>query len=94
MTDILTDLASRIGTRTALVDDRPDGHLVTWTFAQLEANANKLAQLLLDLGVRPNDRVLSCGQNSCWLVAMTNAVRKIGAVGVPLNYRLTHEEAA
>ena len=25
---------------------------------------------------------------------MTNAVRKIGAVGVPLNYRLTHEEAS
>jgi fatty-acyl-CoA synthase/long-chain acyl-CoA synthetase len=94
MTDILTDLAARIGSRTALVDDRPDGHLVTWTFAQLEEKANQLARLLVELGVRPNDRVLSCGQNSCWLVAMTNAVRKIGAVGVPLNYRLTHEEAA
>ncbi len=78
----------------ALVDDRPDGHLVKWSFAELEANANRLARLLIELGVKPNDRVLSCGQNSCWLVAMTNAVRKIGAVGVPLNYRLTHEEAS
>lgn len=94
MADILTDLADKIGSRLALVDDRPDGHVVKWTFAQLEANANKLARLLLDLGVKPNDRVLSCGQNSCWLVAMTNAVRKIGAVGVPLNYRLTHDEAS
>ncbi len=78
----------------ALVDDRPDGHLVKWSFDELEANANRLARLLIELGVKSNDRVLSCGQNSCWLVAMSNAVRKIGAVGVPLNYRLTHEEAS
>ena len=94
MTDILTELAAKLGARMALVDDRPDGHLVKWSFAELEANANRLARLLVELGVTSNDRVLSCGQNSCWLVAMTNAVRKIGAVGVPLNYRLTHEEAS
>ncbi|MEQ1755380.1 MAG: AMP-binding protein [Micropepsaceae bacterium] len=94
MADILTDLAAKLGSRLALVDDRPDGHVVKWSFEELEINANKLARLLLELGVKSNDRVLSCGQNSCWLVAMTNAVRKIGAVGVPLNYRLTHEEAA
>lgn len=94
MTDILTELAAKLGARLALVDDRPDGHLVKWSFAELEANANRLARLLIELGVKSNDRVLSCGQNSCWLVAMTNAVRKIGAVGVPLNYRLTHEEAS
>ena len=94
MTDILTDLAAKLGSRVALVDDRPDGHFVQWSFVELEAHANQLARLLIELGVRSNDRVLSCGQNSCWLVAMTNAVRKIGAVGVPLNYRLTHEEAS
>ena len=94
MTDILTDLADKLGSRVALVDDRPDGHFVQWSFVELEAHANQLARLLIELGVRSNDRVLSCGQNSCWLVAMTNAVRKIGAVGVPLNYRLTHEEAS
>jgi fatty-acyl-CoA synthase/long-chain acyl-CoA synthetase len=94
MADILTELAAKIGSRTALVDDRPGGRVDTWTFAALEENSNKLARLLIQLGVGPNDRVLSCGQNSCWLVAMTNAVRKIGAVGVPLNYRLTEEEAS
>ena len=94
MTDILTDLASRLGAKLALIDDRPNGHEVTWTFAELEAWANRLARSLVALGVRPKDRVVSCGQNSCWLVAMSNAARKIGAVGVPLNYRLTAEEAA
>jgi acyl-CoA synthetase (AMP-forming)/AMP-acid ligase II len=93
MNDVLTDLAARLGRKIALIDDRPGGPVVKWTFAELEANANRLARLLIELGVRPKDRIVSCGQNSCWLVAMSNAVRKIGAVGVPLNYRLTPEEA-
>jgi fatty-acyl-CoA synthase/long-chain acyl-CoA synthetase len=93
MTDILTELAAKIGPRIALVDDRPGGRVDKWTFADLEARSNQLARLLVQLGVKGNDRVLSCGQNSCWLVAMTNAVRKVGAVGVPLNYRLTEDEA-
>jgi fatty-acyl-CoA synthase/long-chain acyl-CoA synthetase len=94
MTDILTELAAKIGPRLALVDDRPGGRIDRWTVADLEARAHQLARVLLALGVKGSDRVLSCGQNSCWLVAMTNAVRKIGVVGVPLNYRLTEEEAA
>ena len=93
MTDILTELAAKIGPRLALVDDRPGGRVDRWSFADLEARSNQLARLLVQLGVKGNDRVLSCGQNSCWLVAMTNAVRKVGAVGVPLNYRLTEDEA-
>src|SRR5262245_59164080 len=93
MADVLTDLAAQIGDKIALIDDRPGGRIVKWTFAELEATSNRLARVLLDLGVKPKDRIVSCGQNSCWLVAMTNAVRKIGAVGVPLNYRLTPDEA-
>ena len=34
-----------------------------------------------------------CGPNSVPVVAVINAARKIGAVAVPLNYRLTPEEA-
>ena len=94
MADILTELAAQLGNKVALIDDRPGGPLVKWSFAELEATANRLARLLLELGVQPKDRIVSCGQNSCWLVAMSNAVRKIGAVGVPLNYRLTAEEAS
>ncbi|MBL8779912.1 MAG: AMP-binding protein, partial [Alphaproteobacteria bacterium] len=93
MNDVLTDLAARLGGKIALIDDRPGGPVVKWTFAELEANANRLARLLIEQGVKPKDRIVSCGQNSCWLVAMSNAVRKIGAVGVPLNYRLTADEA-
>ena len=46
------------------------------------------------LGVEPGDRVMWCGRNSHWPVACGHAARKVGAVSVPLNYRLTPEEAA
>ena len=49
---------------------------------------------LVDLGVRPGDKIVWCGQNSTGIVEMMNAARKIGATAVPLNYRLSDEEAA
>ena len=94
MSDILTDLAAANPTKPAIIDDRPDGTLIQWTFAELEANANRLAHVFLDLGVAPGDKVIWCGHNSPWVVACGHAARKIGAVSVPLNYRLTGEEAA
>jgi len=79
--------------KPGVIDDRPDGTVVMWTYAELEARANRVANLLLSLGVRPGAKVLWCGPNSPQVVAVMNATRKIGAVAVPLNYRLTPEEA-
>jgi fatty-acyl-CoA synthase/long-chain acyl-CoA synthetase len=79
--------------KPGVIDDRPDGTVITWTYAELEAQANRVANLLLSLGVRPGTRVLWCGPNSPQVVAIMNAARKIGAVAVPLNYRLTPQEA-
>ena len=53
-----------------------------------------LARVLIAEGVGAKDRVIWCGQNSPWVVALMAAARKLGAVAVPLNYRLTAEEAA
>jgi acyl-CoA synthetase (AMP-forming)/AMP-acid ligase II len=64
-----------------------------WTYAELEARANRVANLLLSLGAGPGKKVLWCGPNSPEVVAVMSAARKIGAVAVPLNYRLTPEEA-
>ena len=50
--------------------------------------------MLLDHGVARGDKVVWCGQNSTGIVTMVNAARKIGATAVPLNYRLSDEEAA
>ncbi|MFN8023123.1 MAG: AMP-binding protein [Acidimicrobiales bacterium] len=95
MGDFLSAYALTQGTKLAVVDDRPDGTVRQLTFAELESASNKLANVLLDLGVRPGDsKVVWCGQNSIGLVQMINAARKLGVTAVPLNYRLSDEEAA
>ncbi len=94
MPDMLTALAEQLGDKPALIDDRPDGDSLRWSYAELEANANRLARVFLTQGVRPGDKVLWCGKNALWPVACGHAARKAAAVSVPLNYRLTDEEAA
>ncbi len=91
--DILSIYAQSQPDKPGVIDDRPDGTVVTWTYAELEAQANRVANLLLSLGAGPGRKVLWCGPNSPEVVAVMGATRKIGAVAVPLNYRLTPEEA-
>ena len=91
--DLLAAYATTLGDKPAVIDDRPGARARSWSFAELSTWANRLAHLLVSLGVRPGDKVVSCGQNSAPLLAMTHAVRRAGAVAVPLNYRLTAEEA-
>src|ERR1700719_423839 len=79
--------------KPGVIDDRPAGTVVVWTYAELEAQSNRVANLLLSLGAGPGTNVLWCGPNSPGVVAVMNATRKIGAVAVPLNYRLTPQEA-
>jgi fatty-acyl-CoA synthase/long-chain acyl-CoA synthetase len=79
--------------KPGVIDDRPDGTVLTWTYAEFDAQANRVANLLLSLGAGPRQKVLWCGPNSPQVVAAMSATRKIGAVAVPLNYRLTPEEA-
>jgi acyl-CoA synthetase (AMP-forming)/AMP-acid ligase II len=91
--DILSTYAQMQPDKPGVIDDKPDGTVVTWTYAELEAQANRVANLLLSLGAGPDKKVLWCGPNSPEMVAVINAARKIGAIAVPLNYRLTPEEA-
>jgi fatty-acyl-CoA synthase/long-chain acyl-CoA synthetase len=93
MPDTLSSYAQSQPGKPGVIDDRPDGTVVTWTYAELEAQSNRVANLLLSLGAGPGEKVLWCGPNSPEVVAVMNATRKIGAVAVPLNYRLTPEEA-
>jgi acyl-CoA synthetase (AMP-forming)/AMP-acid ligase II len=91
--DFLSAYARSQPDKPGVIDDRPDGTVVTWTYAELEAQSNRVANLLLSLGAGPGTKVLWCGPNSPQVLAVMNAARKIGAVAVPLNYRLTPEEA-
>jgi acyl-CoA synthetase (AMP-forming)/AMP-acid ligase II len=91
--DILSIYARSQPDKPGVIDDKPDGTVVTWTYAELDARSNRVANLLLSLGAGPGRKVLWCGPNSPEVVAIMTATRKIGAVAVPLNYRLTPDEA-
>ena len=93
MLDTLSIYAQSQPDKPGVIEDKSDGTVVTWTYAELEAQSNRVANLLLSLGTGPGKKVLWCGPNSPEVVAVMNATRKIGAVAVPLNYRLTPEEA-
>ena len=80
--------------KPAVIDDRPGAPVVNWSYAELNRRVNQLGHYLIGLGVSPATKVVWCGQNSAALLAGSNAIRKVGAVGVPLNYRLTPDEAA
>jgi acyl-CoA synthetase (AMP-forming)/AMP-acid ligase II len=93
MQDILTAYAAGQPDKPAVIADNGTGEIVSWTYAQLEAEANRLANALAALGAGPGQKVIWCGPNSPQIVAVMSATRKIGAVAVPLNYRLTPDEA-
>ena len=95
MADFLTAYALTQTDKLAVVDDRPTGEVLSLTYGQLNEQANRLANVLLGLGAAPGEtKVVWCGQNSIGLVVMINAARKLGVTAVPLNYRLSDEEAA
>ena len=55
---------------------------------------NQLAHVLAAHGAGPGVKVVWCGQNSMGIANLVVAARKVGATAVPLNYRLSDEEAA
>jgi fatty-acyl-CoA synthase/long-chain acyl-CoA synthetase len=79
--------------KPAVIDDRPGGPVLSRTYDQLNRHANRLANVMLELGVRPSDKVVWCGANSLSVAALGHAAGKIKATAVPLNYRLSPEEA-
>ena len=93
MPDLLTTHAQNQPDKLAVIDDRGTGEPVRWTYRELEERSNRLANALASLGVGPGDKVLWCGPNSPQVVAIIAATRKLGAVAVAVNYRLTAEEA-
>jgi len=93
--DYLTVHAQLYADKPAVVDDRPGAPAPEiWSFAELNRQANRLANALQGLGVVAGEKVVWCGQNSLGVVRMIHAARKLGATAVPLNYRLSPEEAA
>jgi acyl-CoA synthetase (AMP-forming)/AMP-acid ligase II len=64
----------------------------TWSFAQLDDASNRIAQGLLSLGVGPGDRVACLTKLTADCVALVIGANKIGAVCMPVNWRLAPPE--
>jgi O-succinylbenzoate-CoA ligase len=65
-----------------------------FTFPELNARANRTAHALADLGVAKGDRVALLMMNGVEYVESFFAVAKLGAIVVPLNWRLVPDELA
>lgn len=63
-----------------------------WTYADLDAAVNKTAHGLLNLGLRPGDRVAAYGKNSDTYVILFLACARAGLIHVPINFALTEGE--
>jgi len=57
-------------------------------FATLNRRANQAANAFEQLGVKSDDRATLMSFNSVEYFEITNGLRKLGAIFVPLNYRL------
>jgi fatty-acyl-CoA synthase len=97
--DIRTDLARQsvadLVARTARM--RPEATALyfeaeTWTYGELLATAERLAEGLRRAGVRPGDRIAFLGYNSSRYVVGWLATHLAGAVHVPVNYMLGPSE--
>src|SRR5215217_6223258 len=94
MPDLLTAYAQAQPDKVAVIDDRVGVDVRTVTYAEFEEVTNRLAHVLRAHGVGPGVKVVWCGQNSMGIANLVVAARKVGATAVPLNYRLSDEEAA
>lgn len=81
----------RYGNREALFDPETGRR---WSYAELNAEANKLANAFLSSGVRKGDVVMFQLQNCPEFAFAYVACHKIGTVACPINFRLSAGELA
>jgi long-chain acyl-CoA synthetase len=65
----------------------------TATFAEIKEQVDRLASGLQKLGVQKGDRICAVGKNSLEFFLLYGAAAAIGAIVVPINWRLSVEEA-
>ena len=66
MQDILSIYAEAQPDKPGVIDDKGHGDVVVWTYAELEAQSNRVANVLLSLGSGPGQKVIWCGPRIRW----------------------------
>ena len=83
LNDFLRRAAKLYPNKVAIVDGND-----RLTYREYQARCNQLAHALLKLGIGPGDRVCILSPNSHYFMESYYGVTQIGAILVPLNYRL------
>ncbi|MGH9027037.1 MAG: AMP-binding protein [Acidimicrobiia bacterium] len=85
--------AAANGDRIAVtVDDFGGATPSITTYAELNAEVNRLARGFRSLGAARGDRLVWCGPNSLEVLITIHASRKAGQTAVPLSYRFKADE--
>ena len=87
--DLIAAQAARQPHRPALIEDERS---LTWE--QFFRMRNRLAHALADLGIGAGQHAIVYAHNALENLVVGAALRALGAIGVPMNHRLTAEEAA
>jgi fatty-acyl-CoA synthase len=64
------------------------------SYAELDRNANRVANGLIQLGLGRGDRIAYLGKNSDWYFELLFGAAKVGVVMTPVNWRLAAPEVA
>ena len=87
--DLIAAQAARQPHRPALIEDERS---LTWE--QFFRTRNRLAHALAGLGIGPGQHAIVYAHNALENLVVGAALRALGAIGVPMNHRLTAEEVA
>ena len=63
-----------------------------WTYADIQADTNRLANAMAAMGIGPGDRVAALTKYHVQSLLLTLAAAKLGAVAMPVNWRLAPAE--
>jgi len=88
ITEILAENAKKYGNKTALVEREPAKNIrreITWN--TFDKKANKIANALIERGIKKEDRVIQLMTNSLEWLPIYFGILKTGALAVPLNFR-------
>jgi acyl-CoA synthetase (AMP-forming)/AMP-acid ligase II len=83
----LTVHAQRIPHKVAIIYENE-----TYTYEEVNKEVNKLANGFLSAGIRKGDKVAMMMMNSSAFFITYFAIMKVGAIAVPINFRLTSSE--
>ena len=85
--DLLRNPAKRFPDRLAVIEGSR-----RLTFAEVDRRADQLAAALQARGIEPGDRVALLAMNELEYLEIQVAAQRLGAILVPLNYRLVAPE--